>query len=156
MNDVMCKISNLFENKRLSTTILKGSLPLMEKVFRDIETDISKAEASDELVKTCAKESEITEVVYLIKNTVLFEALTTDALSFYGDFILVMFNWNNNIGKIDKLTVEFRMISQFVKGEFTMRDTIEVMKTLGNRLSRLKEWNPPAFNISESLFNALK
>ena len=155
MKETIGRLNNLFNNTVLQNKMLKNRAGEYEKVFRDIDQDINLLE-DDNFELTGVVKNEVLSILDVMKNCVLFERNDQEELSFMKDFTLVIFNWNNNVGEDQKINIETKLITNVIEGQLTMRETIEIMKAINERMITLQNWNPPAFKISQSLFNALK
>ena len=155
MNETIKRMNNLFNNEQMSKKLLTNMAGKYEKVFRDMLVDIRLIE-KEGFKTTDINIEDVKYICDVIKHRVLVERNSKDSLSFFKDFVLIVFNWNNNTVRDSKLKVDTDSIFNFIDGQFTMRDTIEIMKNMNARMIDLQNWNPPAFKISQSLFDSLK
>ena len=158
MNNTIKHLSDFFENRDLMNLTLGGHSGLYVDVFRLIVNDIEKMNDNDdhEAKYVGVSKDTMNELIGKIKHRIIFERNNASSLNFHRDFLLLVFNWNNNIFKNEKLGIELEVISKLIESEFTMRDTIQILKAMNEKMADLRNWNPPAFEISKSLFNKLK
>jgi len=153
MVETINKMKVFFENKQATRKVLAGAAEKYKEVWTMLFNDIALIEENKPAI---ADMRNVSDIVRHMKNWVMFEAMNIDTLRFINDFALVIYNWNNNSHRDPRLHDDCTFIMNLTDGNLSMRDTINILKHLNKRMSDLRSWNPPAFEISKSLMNSLK
>ena len=117
----------------------------MEKVYKDEKVEPTGKEKS--LVK---------ETVSLFVDIVLGKPITPIFRDLSDTYLLLVFNWNQALGKRPDIEKDVKLVDMVIKGQLTMLDTIRVLRQLLPRLKTIGQYEPPAFDLSRAYLNSLK
>ncbi|MBA7575291.1 hypothetical protein ES708_17112 [subsurface metagenome] len=125
------------------------ALEIMESQMNDL--------AEDKEVEASGKEkSKVKEVV----NLFLSIAVNQPILPIFRDlsrfYLLLVFNWNKELGKRIDIETSVSAVQRIVEGQMTMIDTINLLKTVSERLQKLNRYGPPAFELSRHYLESLE
>ena len=71
-------------------------------------------------------------------------------------YLLLVFNWNKELGKRPDIELSVSAAQRIVEGQMTMIDTINLLKTVSERLQKLSGYEPPAFELSRHYLQSLE
>jgi hypothetical protein len=71
-------------------------------------------------------------------------------------YLLLIFNWNQTLGKRPDIERDIKLVDMGVKGQLTMLDTIRVLRQLLPKMEAMGKYEPPAFNLSRAYLDSLK
>ena len=155
-------IKNLddFFNSEESRQFLKGGYERVRACF-DMMKDHIKILTADKQVDKIDKKLSI-ETISTLKHIVLFSPVSPAQVKFLDNWVLVCQNWASNIepgheetAHFKDIKTEYALINRLVHNITTARETTELLKAVLSRLHNFREWNPPAFEISKSVLDAL-
>ncbi len=153
MNETMEKLGCFFEDKERRERLLHRNSGDFFAVWQLVTKDIALMEKDEDPIGDVRK---VIHVLRKMRHWVSFDRATADQLGLFKDFSLLIFNWNHSGIRSNEVKNECHSIRDIVDGNLTMRDTINIMKEVSAHFSKLREWNPPAFEISKSLLERLK
>ena len=156
MDEAIERLKRFFNNETMMMDTLHSNYgnfkSIAELLFENID-DLSKGDRIKE--GNGVSSTRLLENIDTVREYVLFGSINENSVMFFEDWVLLIHNWNENVTKSDNLRLACRSVEMFVKGRKTMDETIAVLKTLNERMQRVKSWNPPAFEVSRSFLEYL-
>ena len=127
---------------------VQGALGLMESQMNAL--------AEDKAVEASGKEkSRVKEVVNLFLSIAVNQPIVPIFRELSRFYLLLVFNWNKELGKRPDIELSVSAVQRIVEGQMTMIDTINLLKTVSERLQRLNRYGPPAFELSRHYLQSL-
>jgi len=120
-------------------------------IYHGIRANIEEIDQEKEL--TDVEVDKVFRTVKFLREKVMYDPLDDQTRCFIGNWVYLIFNWNSNTGKSDKLKSECQLVERLVNGFITMHETMEIIKQVNRKLKDFKNWNPPAFEVSKSFIN---
>lgn len=153
MDSVLSRLKDFTQDSELRNRLLGGYCDEFNEVILSILNDVELLEKEEAAVADIGR---IATFMETIKEMLLFNANTPDALHLFKDSSLLVFNWNNNTHNNAALAGTVNAVDNLVEGNLTLRETIQILKKMNDRMSNLQSWSPPAFEVSQHLMDALK
>lgn len=79
-----------------------------------------------------------------------------DLVEFIKAYIFLAHNINQNVTKYEGVTRKIGYLQRYCDGALTFAETLGIMKTVGQRVHRWRQWTPPSFRLSEHYYKLLK
>ena len=127
---------------------VNGVFELMLRQMDDLAED-KAVEASRE------EKSRVKEVVNLFLSIAVNQPIVPIFRELSRFYLLLVFNWNKELGKRPDIELSVSAVQRIVEGQMTMIDTINLLKTVSERLQRLNRYGPPAFELSRHYLQSL-
>lgn len=127
---------------------VKGVFELLQRQMNELAED-KAVEASGE------EKSRVKEVADLFLSIAVNEPITPIFRDLSKFYLLLMFNWNKELGKRPDIEKQISTSQKIVMAEMTMLDTIDLLKYLLKRGRDMKNWTPPAFELSRHYLETL-
>jgi|WetSurSiteA1Bulk_404760.scaffolds.fasta_scaffold00566_11 hypothetical protein len=93
--------------------------------------------------------------LYILGNTVLDQGFNENISLFISNMIELISNWNNNLTKNTDISLLCRLIFLLLEINKSLEKTITTLRVACERSRMLKEWMPPAFEMSKEYLNVL-
>lgn len=130
--------------------------------FRDLSMDIAFTLDSiisdmyniDKGLKT-ANTALIEMIVYGISDYVLNAAINEKTSKFIQTYLEVIFNWNKEVYKNNRLSTVILMTNKLIEVKNIMDESTTFMKDLIERNKDLGGWHPPVFEVAKEYFDHL-
>lgn len=128
---------------------VKEALEIVECQMNDL--------AEDKAVEASGKEkSRVKEVVNLFLSIAVNQPIVPIFRDLSMCYLLLIFNWNKELGKRIDIETSVIAVQRIVEGQMTMIDTINLLKTVSERLQKLNRYEPPAFELSRHYLQSLE
>lgn len=127
---------------------VKSVFELLERQMNDLAEDVM-VEASGE------EKSRVKEVVDLFLSIAVNEPIVSIFRDLSKFYLLLMFNWNKELGKRPDIEKQISTAQKIVAAQVTMLDTIDLLKYLLKQGHNMRNWNPPAFELSRHYLESL-
>jgi len=141
--------------KELRKVFNDENIQKIEAVFNLIVEDMDELIQDKEIKATGKEKSRVKETV----NLFLYVAVNQPIVPIFRDLSrelgLLIFNWNKVVGKRPDIEIEVLATRRIVDNQMTMLDAIMVLKSLTQRLKRLEQYSPPAFQLSKAYLKSL-
>ncbi|GAI60825.1 unnamed protein product [marine sediment metagenome] len=128
---------------------VNGVFELMLRQMDDLAED-KAVEASGE------EKSRVKEVVNLFLSIAVNRPIVPIFRDLSRFYLLLVFNWNKELGKRPDIELSVSAAQRIVEGQMTMIDTINLLKTVSERLQKLIGYEPPAFELSRHYLQSLE
>ncbi|MBA7614890.1 hypothetical protein ES703_22164 [subsurface metagenome] len=128
---------------------VNGVFELMLRQMDDLAED-KAVEASGE------EKSKVKEVVNLFLSIAVNRPIVPIFRDLSRFYLLLVFNWNKELGKRPDIELSVSAAQRIVEGQMTMIDTINLLKTVSERLQKLIGYEPPAFELSRHYLQSLE
>ncbi|GAI80579.1 unnamed protein product, partial [marine sediment metagenome] len=113
--------------------------------------------AEDKAVEASGEEkSRVKEVADLFLSIAVNEPITPIFRDLSKFYLLLMFNWNKELGKRPDIEKQISTAQKIVMAQMTMLDTIDLLKYQLKRGRDMRNWNPPAFELSRHYLETLE
>ena len=125
--------------------MIKEATELMKKNIDTLSKDEEVEEINIELVKKCMQ---------ILLHSVLNNPISEHTRTFVKEYSILSYNWNNNLSKDEMIYSLSEALGRMIDNHFTILEATESLKQIVSYFSDLKQWLPPAFDISKHYFNA--
>jgi len=155
--DILAKINEILEyeddmkksfseegNKKIGQT-LNLIIGQLEKVYKNESVEPTNEDKS--LVK---------ETVDVFINIAINESITPIFRDLSETYLLLVFNWNQTLGKVPSIGKNIKLVDMIIKGQLTMLDTIYVLRQFLPKIKEMGRYEPPAFDLSRAYLDILK
>lgn len=132
--------------------------------FCDLKTDIEKSfnvMKNDIQSMIDNKEIKIIDIalpkkcLYIFGNTILDQSLNDVTSEFILNMLQLISNWNNNLSKDYDIELLCKLMFFLLEINNSLSKAITTLRTACQRNKMLKEWMPPAFEITKDYLNTL-
>lgn len=132
--------------------------------FENNKEDIIKScELMSHHVKLMVKNEPITDIditlpkqcLHIFGNTILNDGIPDYISLFITNMIELISNWNNNLACNSDISLLCKLIFFLLETNKTLTKSIIILRTTAERNRMLKEWMPPAFEITKDYLNVL-
>jgi hypothetical protein len=148
--EVFNNLKNLLDEQNLIggtwKTKIINSINLMEEHVELLNDDKEIENINQELIIDCIN----------FMAALSIERDVSEIKEFFSQYIYLLFNWNENVLKDEKVKGNIRFLDRFINNTLTLSDTMEMYKKLINRLNTHKDILPPSFELSEHYFNLVR
>jgi len=129
---------------------------IIEKVFGLITEQLNKQIKGEETKVTGEEKSKVKEVVNVFLQKAIHDPIPPIVRDLTKEFGLLIFNWNNSIGKRPDIAQNILLATRVVDAHMALVDAIFVAKTLCSQMRKLTQWTPPAFDLSKAYLKSLE
>ncbi|MHA1286995.1 MAG: hypothetical protein ACTSPB_06265 [Candidatus Thorarchaeota archaeon] len=129
---------------------------LIEKVFRLITNQLDKQIKGEEVEATGREKSVVKEVTSIFLRKAIHDPITPFFRDLTKEFGLLIFNWNNSLGKKPDIAQNVLLATRIVDAHMALVDAIFVAKALCDKMRKLMQWTPPAFDLSKAYLKSLE
>ncbi|MHA1286147.1 MAG: hypothetical protein ACTSPB_01965 [Candidatus Thorarchaeota archaeon] len=129
---------------------------VIEKVFGLIKEQLDKKIKGEEIKVTGEEKSKVKEVANMFLQKAIHDPIPPIVRDLTKEFGLLIFNWNNSIGKRPDITQNILLATRIVDAHMALVDAIFVAKTLCSQMRKLMQWTPPAFDLSRAYLKSLE
>jgi hypothetical protein len=148
LNETISYLSNQFENQPSPFT----KQEILNECFQMLKQDIHILEtmSCDILKQDNTKQIElITQSLFIFIQYLIIKPLSSDTILFITNMLQFIFNWNQNITKLETIELLSKLIYQHINAIEQINITIETLqKTIGT-YQDLQNWMPPAYDIAK-------
>jgi len=149
-------IKKLFEWDPDLKKVFGPRLDKVKGVFELLQRQMNEL-AEDKTVEVSGEEkSRVKEVVNLFLSIAVNEPIVPIFRDLSKFYLLLMFNWNKELGKRPDIENQISTAQKIVEAQLTLLDTIGLLKMLLRRGRDMRNWNPPAFELSRHYLESLK
>lgn len=148
-------INDYLRNPRKSQIVFGPRLQKFMEVFSKIQVNVRKLQHDETVPADEYPVKEVQETLGIAKHIIVQEMMSDDLTLFFSAWLTLLMNWNNNTVKDAEMHREIVFCERLNDGLMSMRDTINTLKVLNDRLKQLKYWSPPAFEISKHFLKHL-
>jgi len=127
---------------------VKGVFELLQRQMNELTED-KAVEASGE------EKSRVREVADLFLSIAVNEPIVPIFRDLSRLYLLLMFNWNKELGKRGDIGKQISTAEKIVTAQMTMFDTIDLLKYLLKQGRNMRNWSPPAFELSRHYLESL-
>lgn len=120
-----------------------------------IETQMNQLGEDKSVVASSADKGRVKEAVDLFLNIAVYQPIVPIFRDLSSIYLLLAFNWNKELGRPDIQTA-IQAIRNIVSGQMVMGETINLLKTVSERLQKLNRYEPPAFELSRHYLKSLE
>lgn len=140
-----------------SECVVGKRLEDLQKLYAGIKSDIDlmMRDESPVLMKNPDFMRNLTSNLSSTISMFLYEAVDPTYCVFSEAFTHLIKNWNDNTLKDVNINQSCNTIFRFIDNRFTMAETCDTLKKLLKKMSEYRQWNPPAFQVSEHFIKAL-
>lgn len=154
LNETLCYLSKELEDKSLQFD--SGELKTLKKCFQIMEQDVKILELEkDSISNNDQKIEAVNKSLLILTSALLNRTLPSNLIQFIVAFSQFVFNWNQNTTKLESIDLLTRFIYQHVSLVEQMKFTITTLRKATTAYQDLKNWMPPAFDISKAYFDEL-
>jgi hypothetical protein len=121
-----------------------------------ITNQLEKTYKNEKIEPTGEEKSLVRGTVNLFVDIVLGKPITPIFRDLSTTYLLLVFNWNQVLGKRPDVERDIKLVDMIIKGQLTMLDTIRVLRQLLPKLKAMEQYEPPAFDLSRAYLNSLK
>lgn len=156
LNETLCYISKELESNALQFD--QKNLEILRECFKIMEQSVKVLESKtttmlDPFNNT---DAEIVNTALLILVSVLLDrTLSSNLIQFIVAFSQFAFNWNKNTAKLESIDLLARFIYQHVASVEQIKSTITTLRKATTAYQDLRNWMPPAFDVSKNYFDNL-
>lgn len=144
-----------FLNGGLDTKVYLGkSIDEFKQSFNYMQSNIKELENENEEL-TKGDNNQILKTVKVIKERYLNNPVDNKFSCFADAWIYLVFNWNNNTIKSPTIKEECDYVHRLIEDFLTMKEVLDNLKYVNDRLKNFKSWNPPAFEVSKHFIEYL-
>lgn len=83
------------------------------------------------------------------------EPLDEEIIGFIQAYSSIIVSWNENLAKDDDIRIKAIALTRYCEGLFTLRETVHLLKEIGQKFREVKDWLPPAFQVSRRYLDCL-
>lgn len=130
------------------TNILKEALSVMQK-------QMDKHVRDEEVIVSNGDMDKVGRVVEFFLSIAVNEPIVPIFRDLSEVYLLLIFNWNKELGKSLSLENRVKAINNITKGQMTMLDTVDTLKVLLKRAKQVSKYEPPAFQLSKHYLKSL-
>lgn len=133
-------------------SIFQSGLNGVNYIYSKIKFQSIKLQNEEQFDKTFSDEDFkiLKNNIFLqIEKAVLFHQLSIESKNFIYNFILLIFNWNDNLLKNSEIEYNCKKVLKIVESIFTMSDTINILKQLNNLVLEKIQNQIPAIELSK-------
>lgn len=127
---------------------LKMALGVMEAQMNQLGEDKS-------VVASNTDRGKVKEAINLFLNIAVYQPIVPIFRDLSQVYLLIAFNWNKELGRPDIQTA-IQATRNIVSGQMTMNETINLLKTVSERVQKLNRYEPPAFELSRHYLKSLE
>ena len=126
----------------------------IKKIINDIFSDIDILQnETDEPLKV--EINHLTKLVDLIMFNSVEACISDQECKDFKNISELVFNYNNNSIKDESIMRRTTFLNNFLDGFLTFRDSIQLFKTVSERLNKFTNFNPPSFEISKHYIGSI-
>lgn len=153
--ETVSKIKGIMKYEADLKKVFGPRLDKVKKVLEIVECQMNDL-AEDKTVEASGEEkSRVKEVVNLFLSIVVNQPIVPIFRDLSRFYLLLVFNWNKELGKRVDIETSVNATQRIVEGQMTMIETISLLKVLLKRGRDMKNWSPPAFELSRHYLETL-
>jgi hypothetical protein len=148
LNQTISYLSNQFENQPSPFT----KQEILNECFQMIKQDIHILETTsgDMLKQDNTKQIElVTQSLFIFIQYLILKPLSSDTILFITNMLQLIFNWNQNVTKIETIDLITKLIFQYINALNHINITISTLQKTSSIYQDLQNWMPPVFDISK-------
>lgn len=155
--DTLAKINKIlgYENDMKRVFSERGT-GRIKQTLNVITNQLEKTYKNEKIEPTGEEKSLVRETINLFVDIALGKPITPIFRDLSTTYLLLVFNWNQTLGKRPDIERDIKMVDMTIKGQLTMLDTIRVLRQLLPKLEAMERYEPPAFNLSRAYLDSLK
>jgi hypothetical protein len=117
----------------------------LEKVYKN--ENVEPTDGDKLLVK---------ETIDVFINIAIDKPITPIFRDLSKTYLLLVFNWNQALGKVSSIDKNIKLVDMIIKGQLTMLDTIHVLRQFLPKIKAMEQYSPPSFDLSRAYLNSLE
>lgn len=117
----------------------------IELLQKEDDVDLSRITESDTIQKCILDLGEV----------VLDSPINDNFCSFISSFSELVFNWNNNTRRDTTIKIVSLYINRLAESYTILKNSSVIIKNTVDTIRTLKNWMPPAFDVSEKYFDEM-
>ena len=154
-HETIGKIKKIFEFELELKKVFGPRIDVIREVFELMQRQMNEL-AEDKVIEASGKEkSKVKDVVALFLSVAVNEPIVPIFRDLSEPYLLLVLNWNKELGKRPDIEATIDTTRKIVLAQMTMLDTIGLLKTLLKRGREIKNWSPPAFELSRHYLETL-
>jgi len=143
------KLEYILGHKDLNTILGRKQQEVVKKGFAVMRKGMDDKAAEKQLVLATGKEkSQVKEALNLMLNIVINDPITPILGDLAFEFGLLAFNWNKTFGKRPDIEQVAKNIRAVASGSLSLVQSINIIKSLTERLKSRERFTLPAFELS--------
>lgn len=123
---------------------LEGMILDIEKLKNDEEIDLSTISIKKQ-----------TRCVDFLMSLFVEQPIDDEILNFIKAYSFITMNWNEHLLKDSIITTRTSALIRFTDGQFTITESISLLREILQRFREVRNWMPPAFQASMKYLEAL-
>jgi hypothetical protein len=144
-----------YENDMRKTFSEDGSRKIKQSL-NIVTNQMERVYKNEHIEPSVEEKSLVRETVNLFVDIALGKPITAIFRDLSSTYLLLIFNWNQTLGKRPDIERDIKLVDMGVKGQLTMLDTIRVLRQLLPKMEAMGKYEPPAFNLSRAYLDSLK
>jgi hypothetical protein len=148
-------IINTYYQLPEAAQIFGPRMEIFRKVTSGILDNFKTAEQNKEVCPASQLIKDIRQLILFLKATLLDMPLTADYGKFLQSFCLLLTNWSNNIGKLDDVTIDSKLIHRQTQMHFSTAELLESVKIILQRVKSLQSFAMPTIELSRHYLNSM-
>lgn len=134
----------------------KKNSNIIEQAFQVMKRHMNKLGKDKEVDAKPKEVAVVKKAVYIIFRIAVYEPIDSYLRDLAVLYMQLVFNWNNALLQDAELVTRIRATSNIVESQLTMLDTINLLKKLLKQGHDMKNWSPPAFELSRHYLETLE
>jgi len=151
------KLEYILGHKDLNMILGRKQQEIVKKGFAVMRKGMDDKAAEKQLVPATGKEkSQVKEALNLVLNRVINAPIIPILRDLALEFRLLAFNWNKSFGKRPDIVQVAQNITAITQGNLSLVQSINIIKSLTERLRNVQRFTPPAFELSKAYLETLQ
>lgn len=153
----LSKVKKILKYERdLRRVFGENQLRIIRKGLKIMETQMEKLAKDKSVQASDEDKSTIKEVTNIFLNIAVNQPIVPIFRDLALNWLLLAFNWNLALGKLPDIEQNIKATEAIVRGEMTIVDAINTLKSLLERAKSLSQYTPPVFELSRHYLESLK
>jgi len=144
-----------YENDMRKTFSEDGSRKI-KQALNIVTNQMERVYKNEHIEPSVEEKSLVRETVNLFVDIALGKPITAIFRDLSSTYLLLIFNWNQTLGKRPDIERDIKLVDMGVKGQLTMLDTIRVLRQLLPKMEAMGQYELPVFNLSRAYLDSLK
>ncbi len=129
----------------------------LKLALEKISSSMERAAQNDGLAEIQIEDKNlVTGVVKSFLNIAIEKPITPIFRDLADNYLMIVYNWSQMLAKCSGIEQDIKVINGIVRSQLTLLDTISVLKVILERAKNIRNYDPPAFDLSRAYLDNLK